>query len=284
MRHAALNRHQSITGKQVVMLMEQLRAQAGIKIESPQPVIEGHIRNRMSALGIDDFSAYMSVFDDSISARAEWLALIDLLTVKETRFFRQAEALEGLAGYIESLMDQSTVAPDFSFWSAGCSGGQELYSIAMVVESIFGQQKPWSEWYGIGTDISFQAITEAQRGRYSESDIQTIPVKYRHPFVSKVSADEWEISENIRARANFFHSNLLQVNSTPFSDFDVIFCQNVLIYFEHETQIWIINQLVDRLKKGGLLVLGAGEDVRWTNSKMQRAGWSGVCAYKKLEV
>jgi len=284
MSHLATQRCQPITGKQFVTLMDQLQLHAGIKIESPQTVIESNVRGRMATLGLDSISSYMAIFDDSLNARAEWLALIDLLTVKETRFFRQVEALQGLAGYVEEKIGSNTVDEEFSFWSAGCATGQELYSMAMVVEQIFAQHAPWFEWHGIGTDMSFNAINRAQTGRYAESDIQTIPVSYRHPFVSKVADDEWAICDSILARTHFFHSNLMHVSSAPFADFDVIFCQNVLIYFEHDMQHRIIDQLVDRLKTGGLLVLGAGEDVRWTHSKMHRAGWPGVCAYTKLEV
>lgn len=284
MNHLATQRYQPITGKQFVTLMDQLQLHAGIKIESPQTVIESNVRGRMATLGLDSISSYMAIFDDSLNARAEWLALIDLLTVKETRFFRQVEALQGLAEYTEETIGKEGFDGEFSFWSAGCATGQELYSMAMVVEQIFSQHAPWFEWHGIGTDMSFNAVNRAQTGRYPESDIQTIPVNYRHPFVSKVADDEWAISDSILARTHFFHSNLMHVSSAPFADFDVIFCQNVLIYFEHDMQHRIIDQLVDRLKTGGLLVLGAGEDVRWTHSKMHRAGWPGVCAYTKLEV
>ena len=284
MNNLASNRYQAITGDQLVMLMNQLRMHAGIKIESPQFVIESKIRERMLELGIVDFCEYMAIFDQSINARAEWLALIDLLTVKETRFFRQPEAFQGLARYVEDLMANDSAPREFSFWSAGCSTGQELYSIAMIVEKILTAKKPWFDWHGIGTDVSFQAVNHAQNGRYPESAIETIPVQYRHPYVKKVNDDEWAISEDITARTHFINSNLMHINSAPFSDFNVIFCQNVLIYFEHDMQLWIIDQLVDRLQLGGLLVLGAGEDVRWTNSKMRRAQWPGVSAYIKLEV
>lgn len=284
MNNLATNRHEAITGDQLVLLMSQLRLHAGIKIESPQFVIESKIRERMLELGVADFRQYMAIFDQSINARAEWLALIDLLTVKETRFFRQPEAFQGLARYVESLMAEPDAPREFSFWSAGCSTGQELYSIAMIVEKILTAKKPWFEWHGIGTDVSFQAINQAQNGRYMESSIEAIPVQYRHPYVKKINDEEWSISEDIVTRTHFFNSNLMHVNSVPFSDFNVIFCQNVLIYFEHDMQHWIIDQLVDRLQVGGLLVLGAGEDVRWTNSKMCRAQWPGVSAYIKLEV
>lgn len=281
---AALNSRQTIKSEHVMMLTDQLRVHAGIKIDSPQYVVESNIRTRMDVLGMQDLTAYLNVFNDSISARAEWMALVDLLTVKETRFFRQVEAMQGLSAYVEELMTGESAPEALAFWSAGCAAGQELYSIAMVVEQLLSRAKPWFEWHGIGTDISFRAINEAQRGRYPESAIQTIPAKFRHPSVSRVSGKEWEVSENIRSRCHFFHSNLMHVDSAPFSDFNIIFCQNVLIYFEHDMQLKIINQLVERLKVGGLLVLGAGDDVRWTHPEMQHAQWPGVCAYKKLEV
>jgi type IV pilus assembly protein PilK len=273
-----------LNGAQFSLLMEQLQRGAGIRIESPLGVIEGCVGERMQALGLDQCADYLALFDDSISARAEWLALMDLLTVKETRFFRQPAALQAMADYVQNWLHRQDTANGFSFWSAGCSAGQELYSIGMVVEHLLGKNKPWLEWHGIGTDISFRAITEAQRGVYREMAIQRIPVQYRHAYTRCIGDDQWSIVEAISARSHFFHSNLLHVNDAPFSDFNAIFCQNVLIYFEREIQLWIIDQLVNRLRPGGLLVLGAGEDLGWKNPLMLRAGLPGVCAYKKMEV
>jgi len=288
MRHAAQRQLPHLTGQQFVLLMEQLKHRAGIRIDSPQGVIESCVGERIRALGLATSEDYLGLFDNSISARAEWMALIDLLTVKETRFFRQGAALEAVGEYVGSWAQRCSRQADagngFSFWSAGCSRGQELYSIAMVVEHLLRQREPWLEWHGIGTDISFQAITDAQRGQYLESAIERIPAAYRKAFTRGEADGSWSISECIRTRTHFFHSNLLHVNDAPFSDFNIIFCQNVLIYFEHEKQLWIMDQLADRLRPGGLLVLGAGEDMGWKNKRMQRESWPGVSAYIKLEV
>lgn len=273
-----------LSGKQFTFLMSQLQTRAGIRIESPLGVIEGCVGERLEHLGLDSTEDYLTLFDDSISARAEWLALVDLLTVKETRFFRQPAALEAIADHARQCLSQGVGGDGFSFWSAGCSAGQELYSIAMVLEDCLQRHDPWIEWHGIGTDISFRAITEAQQGRYREAAIQRIPLQYRRAFTRATGADEYAIDEALRARCHFFHSNLLHVNSAPFADFNAISCQNVLIYFDTETQHWIMDQLVERLRDGGLLVLGAGEDVGWNNPRMQRANLPGVSAYNKLEV
>lgn len=276
-----LRRAPALRGEQLDLLLQRLHAYAGIRIESTNSVIAGCVAARMAYLGLDSIEQYLAVFDDSFNARAEWLALIDLLTVKETRFFRQPEAYDCLAAYVEELLTRGPVPSELSFWSAGCSLGQELYSMAMVVESIAGARQPWLQWHGIGTDISFHAIHHAQQAIYPEAALEWIPRQYRDNYMDQKLGGRCKVSEGIRARTHFFHSNLLHVDSAPFAHFNIIFCQNVLIYFERERQRWIIDALVDRLRVGGLLILGAGEDASWIHRDASRLQWPGVCAYKK---
>ena len=281
MNHATAIRSPELASEQLSGLMQKLHTHAGISIDSTQNVIAGCIQARMDCLGITQVNKYLSAFDDSISAKAEWLALTELLTVKETRFFRQPEAFDCLTQYVESLLSVGPAPSELSFWSAGCSHGQELYSMAMVVEAVLSQHKPWIQWHGIGTDISFNAIRQAQQAIYSEAAMKSLPPAYQDDYMDYKLADRRKVTESIRSRTHFFHSNLLHVDSAPFADFNIIFCQNVLIYFARDRQRWIIDQLVNRLRAGGLLILGAGEDVSWLNDNVRRLQWPGVCAYKK---
>lgn len=153
--------------------------------------------------------------------------------------------------------------------------------MGMVVDSVLSQYQPWIEWHGIGTDVSFNAINTAQQGVYQERAMKTIPDEYRDTYMEQKLGERCKVVDSVLARTHFFHSNLLHVDSAPFADFNIIFCQNVLIYFGRERQRWIIDQLVDRLRVGGLLILGAGEDVCWLNENVRRMEWPGVCAYKK---
>ena len=123
--------------------MQQLRTHAGIKVESSRNVVSDCIHERMNCLGVSEMDTYLAAFDQSINARAEWLALIDLLTVKETRFFRQPGAFDCLAEYVDELVTRGPAPRELSFWSAGCSTGHELYSMAMVVESVLSRHQPW---------------------------------------------------------------------------------------------------------------------------------------------
>lgn len=264
------------------MLMRKLHTDAGIRIDSTPSVVAGCIQSRMQCLGFNDVGSYLATFDESLAARAEWLALTDLLTVKETRFFRQPRAYECLSDYVCELLTGGPVPSEFSFWSAGCSLGQELYSMAMVVESLVARHKPLLQWHGIGTDISFKAINHAQHGVYTEAATQSLPENYRDSYMDLKLGERRKVVESIRSRTHFFHSNLLHVDAAPFADFNIVFCQNVLIYFERDRQRWIIDQLIARLRKGGLLILGAGEDVSLMNHSVRRLDWPGVCAYKKI--
>ena len=155
--------------------------------------------------------------------------------------------------------------------------------MAMVIDQVLHLRNIWFEWQGIGTDISFSTLSLANRATYQESDALTIPAKYRSRYVDRVGENQWQVSREIRERIHFFQSNLLHVNSAPDMGFNIIFCQNVLIYFERDRRHWIIDRLVERLRPGGLLVLGAGEDVHWTNTEVCRVSWPGVCAFRKTQ-
>ncbi len=263
------------------LLMQRLHTHAGIRIDSTENVVAATIQERMTCLGLREVDEYLSTFDESISARAEWLALLDLLTVKETRFFRQPDAFKCMATFLDELLTAGPAPSELSFWSAGCSHGQELYSMAMVVESAASRSKPWLQWHGIGTDISFNAVNRARQASYPEREARFIPGEYRERFVRTGDNGRCEIGADITGRTHFFHSNLMHVDSAPFADFSIIFCQNTLIYFARERQRWIIDQLVKRLRVGGMLILGAGEDVSWLAKNVRRYQWPGVCAYVK---
>ena len=278
----SLQRPPTISGTQLMSLMRGLREHAGIQIESPRRVIAHYLQVRMAVLGIVHLKDYLALLRGGLAARAEWMALSDLLTVKETRFFRQAAAMECVAQYVQDMLQRAPNFADFSFWSPGCSTGQEVYSIGMVLEHLLRDQQPGFEWYGLGTDISFQAVEQAKLACYSESEVRSLPQKFKTPYMAEAENGQWQVSENIRSRTDFFQNNLLHVDSPVFSDFNIISCQNVLIYFEREKQHWIIDQLVERLSVDGLLVLGAGEDAQWKNQNMRRVKCPGVCAYIKI--
>ena len=124
MSTATARRTNAIKSDQLSMLMQRLRDHAGIKIDSSQAVIAQCITQRMDSLGMADIDQYLAAFDDSINARAEWIALIDLLTVKETRFFRQPEAFDCVADYVETLLQEGLPLPSCLSGAQGVPRGR----------------------------------------------------------------------------------------------------------------------------------------------------------------
>jgi len=272
----------TLNDQQEKWLLTELHDKAGITVETPRGILDSYIEERMAVTGVSSSEEYLHSFSEGLNARAEWLALVDLLTVKETRFFRQAESVACYSQYLKELV-QSKPIREVNIWSVGCSTGQELYSLGMVAEDLLRNDSSKVEWHGIGTDLSFAAIAKAQSGVYSDSEVVSIPELSRVKYLQPAPFSGWKVSPDILARTHFFHSNLLHVCDTPFTDFNVIYCQNVLIYFDRDQQHWILNQMVERLRPGGLLIVGAGEASLWSSNKLQRVPFRGATAFQKLE-
>ncbi|MEP0201082.1 MAG: CheR family methyltransferase [Halioglobus sp.] len=272
----------TLSDQQESWLLSELHDRAGITVETPRGILDSYVEERMAVTGASNAEDYLLSFREGITSRAEWLALVDLLTVKETRFFRQAESI---ACYSQYLQDLVVIEPphELNIWSVGCSTGQELYSLGMVAEDLLRETCPNVEWHGIGTDLSFAAVAKAQSGVYSDSEVASLPEVIRARHMAPAPFTGWKMSADILARTHFFHSNLLHVCDTPFTDFNVIFCQNVLIYFDRDQQYWILDQLIERLRPGGLLILGAGEAILWSSSQLERMSFKGATAFQKLE-
>ncbi len=266
------------------VVLTTLRERVGITIETPRWLIEDYLQQRIAALGLADLKAYLDCLQSGLASRAEWLALVDLLTVKETRFFRQADAFTLIADEIAHRASVQALEPEIAVWSVGCSTGEELYSLGMVVDQQLRSADSDVEWHGIGTDISFGAISSARKGIYRARQTAGIPLPCRHTYLQQSGEDQYRVADSIRDRVNFFHSNLLHIDSAPFAMFDVVFCQNVLIYFDRATRLAILDELFARTRSQGLLILGAGEDIGWSADGAERQTQRGVTAFKKLEV
>ncbi len=268
-----------LASDQMAYVLRELKSLAGIRVDSPGGVIGGHILDRMNRLGLDDLEGYFHEVDTGIGGRAEKIALSDLLTVKETRFFRQRQTYTCVADYMNTWSASAKSGSEFMFWSAGCSTGQELYSLAMVVDHALSTAKTGVAWYGLGTDLSYRALSIARQGIYDGREASHIPSELSELYTELKLGDRIRVSEQIIRNTEFKHSNLLYVDSVPSTNIDVVCCQNVLIYFEKEQRHWICNQLLSRVKKGGLLILGAGEDAHWSNPQAKKIRWPGVGAY-----
>ena len=188
--------------------------------------------------------------------------IVDAITTNETSFFRDTSPFDLLRHkMIPELIDRRarTGSARMRIWSAACSTGQEIYSIAMVLKELLGDP----DRYGIellGTDISDDAVARASRGRFSPVEIgRGLSDAQRTRYYLPV-AGGWQIRDEIRAMASFRKLNLM-ADFSALGRFDVIFCRNVAIYFTEKDRISLFGRMGRALEPGGYLVIGAMESL-----------------------
>lgn len=187
-------------------------------------------------------------------------AVIDAMTINETLFFRDNRPfLQFKATVLPQLLNARANRKSLRFWSAACSTGQEPYSIAMVLDEILVKQPGWKTEI-LATDLSDNALAQARAARYNQFEIQRgLPIQMAMKHFSQ-DGQTWQLKEAIQKMVRFESFNLLD-KMERFGTFDVIFCRNVLIYFDEETKKRVLAGLAKRLAPDGFLFLGGSETV-----------------------
>ncbi len=201
--------------------------------------------------------------------------IIDAITTNETFFFRDNSPFELLRyKVLPDTFDRLSESGrrDLKIWSAACSTGQEVYSIAIILKELLGRD--FSQWRikMLGTDISDAAIAQASYGRYNRTEIsrgltQAQLQKYFNP-----DGTYWRIKDEIRIMAAFQRQNLLQ----PFigmPKFDIILCRNVAIYFSPDNRKVLFNRIADQLNPNGILIIGASESLLGISDRFERKNY-----------
>ncbi|MCO6414901.1 protein-glutamate O-methyltransferase CheR [Siccirubricoccus sp. KC 17139] len=186
-------------------------------------------------------------------------AVTEALTTNESSFFRDGKPFEHLKRLLPALAAARPPGATLRVWSAACSTGQEAYSIAMLVQEL-GAETAGRKVEILGTDISQEVLSRAREGFYTQFEVQRgLPAKLMVKYLHQ-EAGRWRVNPPLRAMARFEHLNLL-ADFRHLGRFDVIFCRNVLIYFDTPTKTRVLNALAERLAADGVLYLGGAETV-----------------------
>ena len=207
-----------------------------------------------------DLNNYDELISEIRFRRAEAVQnTINALTTNETYFFRDFKPFDFLQKEIfPKLIENTADGNTINIWSAACSSGQEPYSIAMSV--LENRQKIGNRKINIyATDISSKVIEKARRGIYNQFEIQRgLPASLMVKYMSKKDEDYWEVKDELKNMINFFEDNLLgEYQKLP--ALDLVFCRNVLIYFDSQTKQKILSKIAMKLKTGGYVFLGTSE-------------------------
>src|SRR5687768_14591471 len=237
----------------------------------------------MRETGHAAFADYFQQLLSGPRGAIEWATLVDRLTVHQTHFFRHQPSLdlvgnEWLPDYVARETHGAVHA-----WSIGCSTGEEAYSLAMVVDEAIARSAVPKLYFGItATDISAPALAVGRGGVYPAAKLEEIPAAYRERYCVADGTDAFAIVETLRKRVGFVQFNLMDIARSPLKRLDLIFCQNVLIYFARERRVILLEALAELLKPGGMLVLGPGEVIGFNHPTLQRVGGPQTLAYKRI--
>ncbi|MGD8709035.1 MAG: CheR family methyltransferase [Ectothiorhodospiraceae bacterium] len=262
---------------------ELLRERTGMHLPAERKsFLVTSVALRMRELGFLEFDDYREFLVSGRAGSLEWTSLVDRLTVQETRFFRDPSAMDFVVrDCLPRLTQQVAAGESPQLWSAGCATGEEAFSLAMILDRHLRRegQRPY---YGVtGSDISLHALATARAGVYPERRLAGIPTLYRDEYCEPASGGRFRVAERLRRRSCFAQLNLLEADAAPLGGMDLIYCQNVLIYFDREHRMRILDGLAGHLRPGGTLVLGAGEIIGWSHPELERIGGPQVLAFRR---
>ncbi len=246
-------------------LSRVIYSQCGIKMPpSKKVMLEVRLRRRLRALGLASFGDYCDYLFSAEGMEQELTDMIDVVTTNKTDFFREPRHFEFLTTVaVPELMNfyGAGLRRNLNIWSAGCSTGEEPYTIAMVL-SEFRQQRPGFEFLILGTDISTKVLDRAVRAVYRMDRIDPVPQEMKKKYLLR-SRDRQrnlvKIAPEVRSFVRFRRLNFTAEDFGMREPMDIIFCRNVIIYFDRPTQGRLLNRLCEHLIPGGYLFMGHSE-------------------------
>jgi chemotaxis protein methyltransferase CheR len=244
------------------------------------------LRRRFQATRARDCTDYLTLLEDPERGAAEWSRLEAEITIGETFFFRYTEQFAALRGTIlPELLARNREDRRIRVWSAGCSTGAEPYSVAILLADLLGDAALDWRISIVGTDISDTALDAARGARYGKWALRSMPSDERARYFSPADKDRWQLRPAYRSMVRFERHNLLSLldGTSPlqFTDFDLVLCRNVLIYFHPDTVLRVVGALRDCLAEEGWLLLGHAEPSPAFASLLRAIHLPGTAAYRR---
>jgi chemotaxis protein methyltransferase CheR len=244
--------------------------------ESNRSILESRLKERVRRAELSDVGSYFSQIKNSPD---EMKILLDSVTTNLTRFFRNTPHFETLEYFvIPELINwkKSKNQTHIKIWSAGCSTGEEPYSLAMIFDELLPKSITFEI---IASDLSLKSLLTAKEGFYPETRIQGMPDKYLKLYCEKKN-DGFQIKEEIRKKIRFDYHNLKF--DSGHKDLDIVFCRNVIIYFDETAQKAVINKFYDAMNNHSYLFIGHSESLFGMNTKFEFLKTDWACIYKKF--
>lgn len=261
------------------LFRDYILAQCGIYFkETNKFLLERRIMQRIKALQFQSYEQYYYYLTYDPRASQEIDLLYDVITTNETYFFREQKQLKA---FIEEIVPEVLSSKDkLRIWSAGCSTGEEPFSIAMLLYEYSYFSKATIDIFA--SDLSQDAIVKARKGIFKENSFRSCPEYYKKKYFDEMSQGVFKIKDDIRQKVSFGKLNLLDTNRIYLLGYlDIIFCRNVIIYFDDKAKKRVVDMFYDRLYPQGFLLLGHSESLITITTKFKLRHFKNDMVYQK---
>ncbi|RLD77669.1 MAG: chemotaxis protein CheR [Bacteroidetes bacterium] len=251
-----------LSDKEFDTLSKFIFTRYGIKMPPAKKImLQSRLQKRLRALEIYSFAEYVD-FVFSKQGDEEVVHMMDVVSTNKTDFYREPAHFEYLKQNVlpKYVKDNNR---NLKLWSAGCSSGPEVYTLAIVLSEFF-EAHPGFDFSIFGTDISTKVLKQAHAAIYKEEAVAMIPLETKRKYLLKSKEStkkEIRVNTKLRQKTSYQRLNFMDNSYNVHEKFDIIFCRNVLIYFDRETQEQVINKLCRHLKPGGYFFLGHSESI-----------------------
>ncbi|HEY7159724.1 MAG TPA: protein-glutamate O-methyltransferase CheR [Acidobacteriota bacterium] len=276
------NEHLELSDQTFRQLTGLIYSNSGLRFEdSAKYMIRRRLSPRVRELKLDSFEKYYYYLLYHANRESELEIIFDLLTVNETYFFREERQLHAFSEEIIPLMvEEKKNNRVLRIWSAGCSTGEEPYTIAMLC-CASGLLRDW-EIDIFASDISQRVIQTARRGTFGQSSFRNMPEGLQERYFEKLADNRYRINDGIKQMVTFGKVNLFDEHKTGIlNEVDLIFCRNVIIYFDVEAKKRVIETFYRKLRKNGFLLLGHAESLLSLSTKFKLTHFKHDMVYQK---
>lgn len=250
-----------ITDKEFEQLVSFIKKNYGIHIkEEKRAMLTGRLYSTLAQYGYKSFSEFYEKLISNDSKEAV-TTLVNRITTNHTYFMREKDHFEYFQNTVLPYLDKTVEDKDLRVWCAACSTGEESYTLAMIIDEYFGNGKSSWDTRLLATDISERVLNIAQLGIYTKENVAALPATWRMSYFKPYDKDRVVVVDRIKNEVIYRKFNLME-KVFPFrKKFHVIFCRNVMIYFDNETKEELIRKFYNSLEEGGYLFIGHSESI-----------------------
>lgn len=254
-----------LSDKEFVQIRDYLKEHYGINLsDEKKGLVYSRLRARVNSMNMSFSDYFKHLISDRTGAEKQFF--IDALATNHTFFMREPDHFEYLRSAVLPWVERTARDKDLRLWCAVSSSGEEPYTLQIIAHEYF-QSKPGWDVRILATDVSEKALNKAVRGVYSNESLAVMPERWRKAYFKKFDDESMQVSEEIRNLVTFRKLNLMDERFPFKRPLHVIFCRNVMIYFDTPTQAALVSRLYDCLCEGGHLFIGHAESLSHSRTK-----------------